>query len=717
MKTGKLTFGTVLAMAMGLPAAAFADQYISPEGLIYELDESSLTAIFCGIDSEKSDALTKLLIPGTVDFEGKAFMVEGVESYSCYGNRAIKSVEFGEGVSRIGSYAFSSCSELTSVKFSEGVTEIGTQSFYNCTKISSLDFPSTLTTIDDFAFFYLPLLEEVTLPASVSRLGSAPFGDCPSLRSIVVEEGNKNYASLDGVLFTKDMTRLINYPIGDGKESYTMPASVTVVGANSMRNNVVMTEISLSPALTTIEAGAFNYCAVTSFTIPAGVSMIGASAFAGNSSLVEFVVDPSNKWYCSDGGMLLTKDKKVLLVGVSQATINIPEGVEEISESAFYRLPAIRTVNFSSTVKTVGKSAFSTCTNLTSLNISTGVETIGLQAFYKCTALRSLTLPASLRYMDSAAFASCTELRTVRIEEGLESAAASVFQGCTSLEKINIPGTMTEVAEAMFYGCMTLGTCVLGEGVEWIGDSAFSSCIALKSINFPSTLTAIGNYAFNAAGLKSVEFPEGLETIGEGAFENCTFPEVHLPSSVQIIGNLSFAWNSGLKSFSSGSGLRQMGSYALLKGESLTEVEIAEGLENVGACAFGACPVLETLTLPSTVTVVGSQAFAETTAMKEIIILAQNPPATDGPLYDEFFNGYQLTKLIVAPGCLEAYQSAPEWSNFYNIGIAESVAELAGPEPVIVEIVDAAGIHRPELGEDLNIIRMSDGSIRKQMGR
>ena len=707
----------IVAAAVSAPTMLSATEYVSPEGLIYNVAASGTTAVFTGISESKKETLTHLVIPATINYGGKEVTVVGVGDNSCYGNPYITKLEIGSGVERIGASAFGYCSGLSSVSFSEGLREIGSLSFYSCTSLPAVEFPASVTTIEDFAFFYLTKLQTVKIPAGVDKLGASPFGDCPALQSIEVDSDNKNYASLDGVLFTKDMTRLVNYPIGDGKTSYTMPASVTVIGANSMRNNKVMTSISLSPALTTIEAGAFNYCAVRSFVIPAGVSSIGSQAFSGNENLEEFIVDASNPWLCSEGGMLLTKDKKRLLFGISKATIDIPEGVVEICEGAFYRYPTVRTVNISSTVKEIGQSAFSTCASLTRINFSTGVEVIGLQAFYKCTAMRNLTIAGSIRDIGSACFALCTQLREVTIEEGVQFVDASCFQGCTALEKINIPASMKDVGEAMLYGCMNLSQCDLAEGVERIGASAFSSCINLKSITLPSTLREIGNYAFNSSGLESLVLPEGVEEIGEGAFENCIFPEVTLPGSVRSIGNLSFAWNPELTSFTSGKGLREMGSYALLSSDKLEKVMLQEGLATIGACAFGSCPSLEKLALPASVETVGSQAFAQASGLKELTVLAPVPPTAEGSLFDNYFDGYSVVELMVPADSYGVYKIAKEWNKFSKIGKVDGIESVSLPEPTIVEIYDASGLHRPALGDGLNIIRMSDGTVRKQIGK
>ncbi len=108
------------------------------------------------------------------------------------------------------------------------VTGIGTSAFLGSLTVKSITLPEGLKTIGDYAF-YESSLESIEIPASVETIGAGAFASCRALKMINVDSGNTRYSSLDGVLFSKDKTRLICYPSGRTEESYTIRLGVSVI--------------------------------------------------------------------------------------------------------------------------------------------------------------------------------------------------------------------------------------------------------------------------------------------------------------------------------------------------------------------------------------------------------------------------------------------------------------------------------------------------------
>jgi len=122
-------------------------------------------------------------------------------------------------------------------------------------------------------------LTSVTIPSSVTSIGGYPFYGCSSLTSIVVDASNPAYSSLDGVLYNKDMTVLINYPGGKYGE-FTIPGSVTIIGDSAFVFCYGLTSVTIPNSVTSIVGGAFYGCpGLTSVTIPDSVTSIGYEAF------------------------------------------------------------------------------------------------------------------------------------------------------------------------------------------------------------------------------------------------------------------------------------------------------------------------------------------------------------------------------------------------------------------------------------------------------
>ena len=170
-----------------------------------------------------------------------------------------------------------SCTGLTSVTISSSITSIGFLAFYDCRSLSSVTFSSGIASIGHSAFRHCISLTGVTIPSSVTSIGDGVFAECTGLLAISVSTANPNYSSMNGVLFNKLKTSIIQYPSG-AIGNYTIPSSVTsIVG-------------SAAGYCADKGGGAFSYCAnMTSITIPASVTSIGDYAFYNSSGLVSAV--------------------------------------------------------------------------------------------------------------------------------------------------------------------------------------------------------------------------------------------------------------------------------------------------------------------------------------------------------------------------------------------------------------------------------------------
>ncbi|MEG2541045.1 MAG: leucine-rich repeat domain-containing protein, partial [Clostridia bacterium] len=116
---------------------------------------------------------------------------------------------------------------------------------------------------------------------------------------------NANFKSIDGDLYSKDGSTLIQYAIGKTATIFTIPASVTNIGYGAFYGCSSLTSVTIPASVTTIGGSAFSGCIkLTSITIPAGVTSIGYGAFNGCRSLtiyaeVEKISKPagwSNSW-------------------------------------------------------------------------------------------------------------------------------------------------------------------------------------------------------------------------------------------------------------------------------------------------------------------------------------------------------------------------------------------------------------------------------------
>jgi hypothetical protein len=118
------------------------------------------------------------------------------------------------------------------------VTGIGGGAFVGCDSLTNIILPSSLVSIGVSAFAGCSSLIGITIPAYVTSIGDDAFYGNAALTAITVDTANAYYASdADGVLFNKEKTVLIQYPTGNARSDYAIPADVTAVQTIKVRMN------------------------------------------------------------------------------------------------------------------------------------------------------------------------------------------------------------------------------------------------------------------------------------------------------------------------------------------------------------------------------------------------------------------------------------------------------------------------------------------------
>jgi serine protease inhibitor len=170
------------------------------------------------------------------------------------------------------------------------VTLIKDYTFYNCSGLESVIIPPSVTTIEDYAFSGCSGLTSITIPSSVTYIGFGAFDRCCGFK---VDANNPNYSSIDGVLYNKTQTTLINCPTSK-KENFIIPSSVTLIKDYAFYNCSGLESVIIPPSVTTIGNEAFSGCSsLTSVTIPFSVTSIGEKAFDKCSGLTSLTIPSS----------------------------------------------------------------------------------------------------------------------------------------------------------------------------------------------------------------------------------------------------------------------------------------------------------------------------------------------------------------------------------------------------------------------------------------
>ena len=466
----------------------------------------------CGADG--SNVTWTLDSEGTLTISGTGEMADFSDSVPWYSQRYdIKTVQILDGVTTIANYAFSGCSSLTSVNIPNSVTTIGYWAFDGCSSLTSVNIPNSVTTIREYAFGFCSSLTSVNIPDSVTYIEAYAFYSCSSLQRFSVDDQNPSYCSVDDVLFNKAMTTLIQYPAGKPDSNYSIPDSVTAIGASAFGFCSSLTSVSIPDGVTHIGSNAFSHCSsltgvripssvtyignyafygcssLTSVNIPNSVIFIGEETFYGCSSLQRFSVDDQNPSYCSVDDVLFNKAMTTLIQYPAEkpdSNYSIPDSVTAIGASAFGFCSSLTSVNIPDSVTTIGDSAFESCSRLTSVSIPDSVTTIGWDAFASCSRLTSVNIPNSVTSIGTRAFFGCSSLRSVNIPNSVTTIGAWAFYYCSSLTSVNISNSVAKIEYGAFSCSSLTDVYYSGSEEQWkaISIGTYNDCLLNARIHY-----------------------------------------------------------------------------------------------------------------------------------------------------------------------------------------------------------------------------------------
>ncbi len=343
-----------------------------------------LLAIYVSEENEKYSSVNGILF----DKHQKVLL--------CYpGGKTDSSYAIPDSVTTVSHGAFEGCTSLNSVTIPDSVTSIEGDTFNSCTSLTSITIPNSVTSIERNAFEGCTSLTSITIPDSVTSIEKNAFEGCTSLTTLNVATANKNYVSVNGVLFNKDKTVLICYPAGKKDKSYNIPSGVKGISDRAFDSCTNLKNVKIPDSMTQISEHAFQNCtSLTNVMIPVSVKDIYWCAFENCTSLVN---------------------------------VTIPDSVTRIASDAFRN-----------------------CTSLTSITIPNSVNSISMQTFLGCIGLKSITIPDGVTSINTGAFNGCTSLTSVTIPDSVTRIEASAFSGCASLNSITIPKSVTSIKENAF---------------------------------------------------------------------------------------------------------------------------------------------------------------------------------------------------------------------------------------------------------------------------
>ena len=592
------------------------------------------------------------------------------ESYPWHAARElITSVEFGPNVTSIGSYAFENCSALISVSIPNSVTSIGSFAFDDCSALTSVSIPNSVTNIGNYAFYGCSSLESITIPEGVTSIGTDAFSRCSSLASITIP---KSVASIGEWAFCGCSSLT----------SITIPEGLTIIGDYTFYGCSSLPNITIPNSVTSIGGSAFRDCSsLESITIHAGITSIGDNAFYGCSRLgtVINLSDLEIVARSEDHGYVAYYTDAVWDEGVNDWSFDKTTGNLYVNynfdgaEADDYPWHSVRSevksVNIGSKVTKIGYEMFAECENLTSITIPNGVVSIGNFSFNNCSSLTSITIPASVTDIQNNALLRCTDLSSIIVNSrnaryrdvGDKALVAgdTLVVGCTSGY---IPEGVTVIGDMAFMGrVLDNSTLEIPEGVTSIERYAFVQC-QVSSIHLPKTLKKCAYYSFCATYSSVPVYITEIHIDDLAAWFDIDFDENSNPLETGAdfyVGGIPMN-----ETITTPAGLTVI-KEEVLSGWKGHELIISEGVETISNWAFFGMKNLTAITIPSSVTSIGTQAFMECGTLQNVYCYAENVPATQSNTFE--YTDISNATLHVPAQAVDSYRNTAPWSGFGNI--------------------------------------------------
>ena len=552
---------------------------------------------------------------------------------------------------------------------------------------------------------------------------------------------------------------------GSSTTNVDIPSSITINGVKYR--------------VTSIGMYAFNGRSdIAYLSIPYSIKSIGEYAFMGcGSSIAVNIADPES--WCqmqlgNEHASPLSSAGKMLVHDIETTSFTVPETVTSIGAFTFYQCSCLKSLYIPGSVTSIGSSAFEDCDYLTSVTLNNGLQSIGGSAFEGCKRLGTLTIPGTVNTILVNAFKNCWGLTDVYCNAAaVPNTDASAFNGvATENVTLHVPDNAVNAYKSTWpwssfkmagqtnpqeqqndgisYSVKGDGTLEVTGLASWTTVADIPSSVTINGTKY--RVTSIGEYAFQGrSDITYLSIPYSIKSIGKYAFVDCgsnltvniADPEswcqmqlgnehssplssagkmlvydketdrIDIPNGVTSIGAFTFYQCSCLKSLYIPSSVTSIGSSAFEDCDYLTSVTLSEGLQSIGGSAFEGCKRLPSITIPSTVNTILVNAFKNCLGLTDVYCNAANVPNTEASA----FNGVatENVTLHVPDNSVNAYKSTWPWSNF-------KMANTDGINAVNAEATDADiysinGYRTSKLQRGLNIIRQSDGKVRKVLVR
>ena len=558
----------------------------------------------------------------------------GKEAFKSTHNLGQVRFESGSKLTGIGDRAFFGTQGLAEIELPEGVTSIGSEAF-STSSVQRVVLPDGVTSIPASAFENCIQLSNVTLSDKVETIGANAFDACSALNKIKVRSASGSVAEgLPSSLTTIGKAAFS----GARLQSVKLPASVKTVESEAFANDSSLKTLELNEGLASIGDGAFSGTNVAEVVLPDSLVNLGTGVFAnmkqlntvtvgrqvpagalteafvGDGSLLEFEADDSVANYSVADGVLFNKDKTQLVAfpaakKTAGGVYTVPETVKDIAASAFSGAQVSK-ANMPKGLASIGKNGFAGAA-LTSVVLPDGFEAMGEQAFMGCSSLTYVNIGGAVE-VPQRAFSKCVSLSTVNLRSDLNRLTKIGALAFSDEESSSSSGggdygydaataSDDDKDTATYDGAIT--AIVLPDSVAEVGSNAFKNLTGMTRAHVGAGLTSGGADLFPGANALEVLTVAGANPV-YSAVDNVLYAQMedglHLVKSAAASKTADVIVQNGTVSID-----RE----AFRSNRVIKRVVIPEGVKSIGWGAFNTCDSLSEVVLPDSLETVADTAF------------------------------------------------------------------------------------------------------------
>ena len=503
-----------------------------------------------------------------------------------------------------------------------GWTKVGSALEWESTieTITEIEIKDGVTSIGENAFVNCSALESVTIPGSVTSIGMGAFANCSNLTSVTIPGSVTsigyvafyNCTSLTSVTFERPANTGSLY-VGD----------IAFANDNDNDNNTVPSTAAIA------------YSGTGTITLFDGTTEITTSNKAGDLSDKDLTwkasSTPAQQW--TNGNVTATLDGTKLTV---EKTAGAADGTMGTSWTKVGSAPTWSTIKETITeveikdgVTSIGANAFNRCSNLTSVTFPSGLTSIGDAVFANCSALTSVTFPSSLNSIGQRAFHVCTVLASVTFTPGQEGGGLTIgdsaFDDIPSTTKVTYgTGNTVLYDDTTEITTDTLLTAIQRKTLTWTAASSTPSLPSWTNGNVIATLDGTKLTVAKKDGAQDGDMGDsGWTAVGNTKWDYSvkeTITEVEIQDGVTSIGNGAFDSCSKLASVTIPNAVTSIGNSAFSWCTALTSVTIPGTVSSIGDSAFSWCSALTSVTIPSSVSSIGNYAFSGCSKLASVTI-------------------------------------------------------------------------------------------------